>query len=207
MNAPVVGGLLKMEAVFALFQLNPVMSTIIGRQVLDVGPEGLGGLLSAPGFGALAGLAYLLTVGHAMRQGRFLVICTAVYAAGLVVFAVSREYALSLATLAVIGLFDVLISVTRQSVIQLTTPGRMRGRVIGTTRMVTGGLSQFAQTQSGLLSSSIGGPMAVVAAAAVLAATAATSAKTNQALWRFSREQPAEVPAVPQSPPPEIRPT
>jgi MFS family permease len=73
MDAPVVGGLLKMEAVFALFQLNPVMITIIGRQVLDVGPEGLGGLLSAPGFGALAGLAYLLIVGHTMRQGRFLV--------------------------------------------------------------------------------------------------------------------------------------
>ncbi len=189
MNAPVVGGLLKMEAVFALFQMNAVIITIIGREVLGVGPEGLGGLLSAPGFGALAGLAYLLIAGHTMRQGRFIVICTSGYAAGLVLFAVSREYAMSLAALAVVGLFDVLISVTRQTVIQLTTPGRMRGRVIGTTRMVTGGLSQFAQTQSGLLSSFIGGPMAVVAAAVVLAVSASMSARTNRALWRFSREQ------------------
>jgi MFS family permease len=207
MGAPVVGGLLKMEAVYSLFQMNAVMITSIGRQVLDVGPAGLGGLLSAPGFGALVGLAYLLIAGHTMRQGRFIVICTAVYAAGLVVFAVSREYAASLATLAVIGLFDVLISVTRQSVIQLTTPGRMRGRVIGTTRMVTGGVSQFAQTQSGLLSSSFSGPIAVLAAAAVLAVSAGTSARTNRALWGFSREETPGAPLIASSPPPDVRPT
>ena len=202
MDAPVVGGLLKMEAVFGLFQMNAVMITIIGRQVLDVGPEGLGGLLSAPGFGALAGLGYLLIAGHTMRQGRFIVICTFAYAAALILFAVSREYVMSLAALAIIGLFDVLVSVTRQSVIYLTTPGRMRGRVLGTTRMVTGGLGKFAETQSGFLSGFVGGPMAVVAAAAVFAVSAGTSARTNRALWRFSRDQaPWEPPA-----PPEIRP-
>ena len=91
-GAPVVGGLLKMEAIFTLFQMNPVMITIIGRRVLDVGAEGLGGLLSAPGLGALVGLAYLLVVGHTVGQGRLIVICTAAYAAGLMLFAVSPEY-------------------------------------------------------------------------------------------------------------------
>ena len=59
---------------------------------------------------------------------------------------------MSVAALMVIGLFDVLIAVTRQSVVQLATPGRIvMGRVMGTYRMVSVGLGQFAQTQSGLL--------------------------------------------------------
>jgi len=186
---PVVGGLLRMEAVFAIFEMNPVMITIIGRQVLNVGPQALGLLLSAPGFGALMGLVALLVSGHAVRQGRFVVVSTFAYATVLVVFALSRDFVTSLSLLVFVGLFDVFITVTRMSVIQLVTPGRMRGRVLGATRMVTGGVAQFAQTQSGLLSSILGGPAAVLVAAGLLTLSAGIGARANPDLWRYSRKR------------------
>ena len=191
MAEPVVGGLLRMEAVFSLAQMNPVMIVIIGRQVLGLGPEGLGGLISATGLGAIAGLVYLLVAGHLRRQGRFIVACTFAYVAGLLLFAYSHDYVLSFIALAITGLFDVLLTVTRNSVIQLTTPGRMRGRVIGTVRMVTGGFGQLSQVQSGLLTGAIGAPLAIVVAAGALALSAGSSAWAIPALWAFSREDQA----------------
>ncbi len=205
-GTPVVGGLLKMEAVFALFQVNAVIITIVGRQALDVGPEQLGGLLSAPALGGLLGLTYLLLFAPT-RQGRLIVVCTSLYALGLVMFAVSGSYVISFAALAIVGLFDALITVTRASVIQLTTPGRMRGQVMSTTRMVTAGLSRLAQTQSGLMSSSLGGPLAVLSAAAILAASAGISAKLNRPLWRFVRETHAKVADIAQPVAEDSRPT
>jgi hypothetical protein len=83
--------LLQMEIVFGLFSMNPVM--IIGRDVLGVGPEGLGGLLAAPAFGAVAGSAGLLILEQARRQGRFVILSTLAYCAALVAFTFSSSYA------------------------------------------------------------------------------------------------------------------
>jgi hypothetical protein len=85
--------LLQMEIVFGLFRMNPVMITIIGRDVLGVGPEGLGGLLAAPAFGAVAGSAGLLILEQARRQGRFVILSTLAYCAALVAFTFSSSYA------------------------------------------------------------------------------------------------------------------
>jgi MFS family permease len=179
------------------------MIVIIGRQVLGLGPEALGGLISATGLGAILGLAYLLVAGHLRRQGRFIVACTFAYVAGLLLFALSHDYVLSFIALAITGLFDVLCTVTRNSVIQLTTPGRMRGRVIGTVRMVTGGVGQFSQLQSGLLTGVIGAPLAIFVAAGALALSAGSSAWAIPALWAFSREDQAPR-AIPPEPTPGV---
>jgi hypothetical protein len=193
LKAPVLSGLLKLEGAFAVFAMNAVMITIVARDVLGVGPEGLGALLSAPGLGSIFGLTFLIVLGQRRRQGRFVLLCSFAYAAALVGFAASRNFALSFVALVITGLFDVLQTVTRQSVMQLATPGRMRGRVVGNMRIVSSGLSSVAQVQSGILAGALGSPLAVVSAAAALAAIAGAIARTNRELWAFSREaQPLE---------------
>lgn len=186
---PVLSGLLRLEVVFGFLQMNAVMITLVGRGVLEVGPEGLGGLLAAPALGSVIGIALLLVLGHTRRQGRFIVGCAFAYAAALVAFAVSREYTLSFAALALSGLWDALMTVTRHSVLQLAAPGHMRGRVMANMRTVTGGVGPLAQTQSGILADAIGPPLAVVAAAAALAIAAGVTARANPALWSFSRDE------------------
>jgi MFS family permease len=198
----VLSGLLRLEIVFGAFQANPVIIAIIGREVLHVGPEGLGGLLSAPALGALAGLGCLLIFGHTQRPGRFVVICQWIYSAALVAFALSTQYLLSFVLLAATGFLDILETVTRLSIAQLAAPGRMRGRVMANMRTVTGGVGPMAQTQSGILADAIGGPAALVVAALALATSATTTVWTNRPLWRFTvdevRAEPDEVPAEPE---------
>lgn len=195
-SASVLAGLLRLEIVFGAFQVNPVIIAIIAREVLLVGPEGLGGLLSASALGALAGLGCLLIFGHTKRPGRFVVFCQVSYSTALVLFALSANYLLSFALLAAMGFLDVLETVTRLSIAQLAAPARMRGRVMANMRTVTGGIGPMAQTQSGIMAGAIGGPAAIIVAAIALATSAATTPRTNLSLWRFTTDEVMAEPEV-----------
>jgi hypothetical protein len=187
-RTPVLAGILKLEAAAGLFSMNAVMITIVAREMLEAGPQALGALLSAPALGATIGISSLVLIGHAQRQGRFLVVCTFAYAAALLVFALSGSYLFSFAALALIGMLDSLISVTRHSILQLSAPGRMRGRVMGNVMAVTRGFGPLSQTQSGLLAASLGPPLAVITAAAAMAVATGLGALADRSLWRFTRE-------------------
>jgi MFS family permease len=191
-KAPVLQGLLQLEVVFSVFQINPVVITIIARDVLGVGPEGLGGLLSAMALGALVGTAVLIAFGSTDRPGRFMTIATLAYAGTMVLFALTRDYVLAFAALTLVGLFDACLSITRNGVIQLAAPNRLRGRVMAYQGTVLRGVGPLAQTQSGAIAGLVGGPVSVMIAAAGLAATGAIVARGTQALWSFSRRE-AEV--------------
>jgi MFS family permease len=204
-DAPVLRGLFQLELVNALFGMSPVMITIIGREVLRVGPEGLGGLLSAPALGSLAGIVLILSLGQPRRQGRFLVLMSIGSAAIFVAFALAREYAVAFGALVAIGLTDSLIGVTRQNVAQLSAPAKMRGRVMANMGTVTRGVSPLAETQSGALAGLLTGPTAVLVAAGALALTAAWTGRTNPALWRFVRADREQTPPDGGPPPPPPR--
>lgn len=187
LHAPVLSGLLKLEVVFGLFQVNAVIIAIIGRELLDVGPEGLGGLLAAPALGAILGIVVLISLGQPQRPGRFVVICTLAYAVAAVAIAFSPTYALTFALLAAIGLLDSLATVLRHSVMQLAAPPHMRGRVMANMGTVTRGTSPLAETQSGLLAGALGPRVAILIAAGVVAAAAAVTGYRNGALMAFMR--------------------
>jgi hypothetical protein len=186
---PVLAGVLKLEIVYALFQMNPVMVTIIARDVLGVGPEGLGALLAADGVGALIGIAILLTARPRARPGRFVILGTMAYAGALVGFAAAREYGVAFAALVVAGLFDTLVATTRNSIMQLVAPPEMRGRVIGNHGLVVRGLPPLAQAQSGFVAGLVGGPWAIVAAASAVAVGSAVTGRLNRALMTWSTDE------------------
>jgi MFS family permease len=189
---PVLSRLLRMELVFSLFQINPVIIAIVGREVLGVGPEGLGGLLSASALGALIGITFLLALGPPARQGRFVVFCTFAYAASFLVMAVAWDYAIAFVAIALTGCFDALVTVTRNTIAQHTAPAHMRGRIMANMATVTRGLGPLSETQSGALAGAVGVPLAVTGAAIALAAIGGSMARPSSALWRFTRETEAD---------------
>jgi MFS family permease len=195
-RTPILAGLFKLEIVFSIFAMNAVIITVIGREVLDVGPEGLGGLLSAEALGSMIGIGALVLGGQSRRQGRFNVLCTLGYAGTLVGFALSRSFLLTFIALAVSGCFDSLISVTRSSVLQLAAPPGMRGRVMANLGTVTRGLGPLGQTQSGFLAGAFGGSAAVLGSALVMAVNALITVRGNPTLWHFSRPDPNVIEAL-----------
>ncbi len=194
-RTPLLRGLMRLEVVSNIFAINTVIITIVGRQVLDVGPEGLGGLLAADALGSIIGVAGVLVVGQPTRQGRFSVLCTLGYCGVMVVFALSPWYAMSFVALATSGVMDVLTAVTRNTIMQLSAPGHLRGRLMANMRVITGGIGPLAETQSGFSASLLGGPLALGVAAFALALAAGWTARSSPAFWTFSRDEPAPEPS------------
>jgi MFS family permease len=200
LGAPVLRGLLQLEVVIGLFQVNPVITTIIAREELGVGAEGLGILLSALAGGALLGTGLLIAFGTGRHPGRFDVTATLLYAVTMVGYALSRSFVVAWAALLVIGIFDSFNNVARNSIMQLAAPPRMRGRVMANQGVVVRGIGPLAQTQSGAVAGVLGGPLAIMTAAGVLAAVAGLIAVRNRSIWNFTTadaeldEEPAAEP-------------
>jgi MFS family permease len=187
--APILSGLFMMEIIFSLFEMNAVLITIVARELLRVGPEGLGLLIAAPALGSFLGVTWLMTIGRVDRQGRFGIVCTLAYAAVLFVFACSTSFLMSASALILIGALDFLITVTRNSVMQLSAPARMRGRIMANLGLVTRGIGPLADTQSGVLAAFLGVSLTVFAAGTALAAAACLTAIANPTLWLYSRSR------------------
>jgi len=122
--------------------------------------------------------------------GRFSILSTFAYAAALVAFAISQNYVLSFMALVACGITDVFTAVTRMTIMQLSAPAQMRGRIMANMRIITGGIGPLAETQSGLLASLLGGPLAVITAAGALVGAAGWTARTNPAFWQQKSDEP-----------------
>ena len=122
---------------------------IYAKDILVVGPAGLGCLRCAPGVGAaLIGLILAhRTIRH--RAGRMMLGCVAGFGCATVVFAVSTNLWLSLAALAAAGGFDMVSMVIRQTLVQVATPDSMRGRVSAVQWVFIGASSELGEFESG----------------------------------------------------------
>ncbi len=123
---------------------------IFAKDILHVGPWGLGLLRSAPAAGALSMSLYLAHHPIQRRVGAAMFGSVAIYGLATLVFALSTSFMLSLFALAVTGAFDMVSVVIRQSLVQLETPNDMRGRVSAVNSIFIGASNQLGEFESGL---------------------------------------------------------
>lgn len=129
---------------------------IYAKDVLHVGPWGLGLLRAAPAAGALL-MSVLLTRWPMDRHvGRKLLTAVAVFGLATLVFGVSTSLWLSLAALAVSGAADMVSVVVRQTLVQLETPDTMRGRVSAVNSVFIGASNQLGEFESGATAALLG---------------------------------------------------
>jgi MFS family permease len=129
---------------------------VFARDILRVGPAGLGVLRSAPAVGALATSVFLAHYPLEHRLGPTLFRSVIVFGAATVVFALSTDFILSLVALTVLGAADVVSMVIRMSLAQIRTPDAMRGRVSAVHSLFTGASNQLGAFESGVVAALIG---------------------------------------------------
>jgi MFS family permease len=135
---------------------------VYASEILRVGASGLGLLRSAPGVGAV--LTSLLIAHWPLRRKAGYAMFWCVFAFGLftVVFGLSHNLALSLSMLLLLGAADTISVIVRSTMIQLTTPDAMRGRVSAVNMVFIGASNEVGQFESGLTAHWFGTVPAVV---------------------------------------------
>jgi MFS family permease len=161
-ETPLVLGAISLDLFAVLLGGATALLPIYARDILSIGPWGLGVLRSAPAIGALS--LSLLFGRHPIRQkaGRLMFFAVGTFGLATIVFGLSRSFALSFAALVVLGASDVVSVVIRQSLVATATPDAMRGRVNAVNQLFIGTSNQVGEFESGLTAAWLGPVAAVV---------------------------------------------
>jgi len=154
-NAVVLGAI-SLDLFAVLLGGATALLPMFAKDILYVGPWGLGLLRGAPAAGALMLSIALARWPITNRAGPKLLWAVAVYGLATVVFAVSPSFVLSLLALAISGAADMVSVVVRQTLVQMETPDEMRGRVSAVNSVFIGGSNQLGEFESGATAALLG---------------------------------------------------
>jgi MFS family permease len=141
---------------------------IYARDILAVGPQGLGILYAASAAGALLGAVGFSLWGSVRRAGRWILIGVTIYGFCLLFFATSHLFWLSILFLIGSGIGDTISAILRSTINQLSTPDQLRGRMASINSIFTNSGPQLGQFQAGALAALIGTELAATSGALII---------------------------------------
>jgi MFS family permease len=174
---PIVLGALSLDMVAVMLGGATALLPVFARDILDVGPWGLGALRSAVGVGALLMSIWLINNPVRDHAGVTMFAAVAVYGLAIIVFGTSTTVWLSVLALAVMGASDMVSVFIRQTLIQLQTPDELRGRVSAVNMTFIGASNELGEFRAGSMAAGFGAVPAVVIGGAGALITAALWAK------------------------------
>ena len=173
-RTPVLLGAISLDLFAVLFGGAVALLPVFARDVLDVGPAGLGLLRAAPAVGALCAAFVLAHRPVRRHAGRTLLTVVALYGITIVVFGLSETMWLSLAALAAGGAVDTVSVVLRQTILPLVTPDELRGRVTAVEMVFISASNELGAFESGVAAAVLGAVPAVVVGGIVTIGVALT---------------------------------
>ncbi len=159
----VLFGIITLDMFAVLLGGAVMLLPIFAKDILRVGPTGLGWLLAAPSVGALVVALLLAHRPPLGRAGRSLLWAVSGFGVATIAFGLSRSFALSLFCLAAVGGFDMISVVIRSTLLQVLTPDDLRGRVAAINSLFIGTSNEMGGFESGATAALFGPVVSVVA--------------------------------------------
>ncbi|HEY9856647.1 MAG TPA: MFS transporter [Stenomitos sp.] len=181
----VILALMLLDFFAMLFGASLLLLPVFAKDILQVGPQGLGLLSSAPALGAIVGAAGLTMVRRPRHPGRVVLMTIMVYGLATAVFGVSRQLWLSWLMLATTGVADTLSMTMRQSIRQLLTPDEMRGRIGGVNYFFAVSGTQLGEFEAGVVAQFMGAGPAVMLGGLACMVMVALVGVLNPGIRRF----------------------
>ena len=149
-HSPLLLGSMSLDLFVVLLGGAVALMPIFANEVLHTGPRGLGALRAAPAIGALTMSLVMARFPISRGAGKRMFVCVAIFGVATVVFGMSRNLWLSLVVLAISGAADMISVIIRGSLLQLATPGEMRGRVSAVNSLFIGASNELGEFESGV---------------------------------------------------------
>jgi MFS family permease len=184
-KTPVLLGVMTTDFFATFFGVSTSLMPIFAVRVLDVGPRGLGLLLSAPAVGAVASAVFLGVVRLPNRAGLTVLVSIGLYGACLLGFGLSTSFSMSLLFLAGTGASDSVSMTLRHAIRSLLTPDELRGRVAAVQGTLGAGGPRLGEFEAGLLAAWSGAGPAVAIGGVLTVITAIVVARVVPQIPRF----------------------
>jgi hypothetical protein len=159
---PAIAGAISLDLFAVLFGGATALLPVYARDILVIGPLGLGLLRSAPAVGAVVVGLVLAHRSLGRHAGRTMFAAVGLFGIATIVFGLSRSFFLSLGALVVLGASDMVSVFVRQNLVQRATPDAMRGRVNGVNFLFIGASNELGEMESGATAAWFGSVEAVV---------------------------------------------
>lgn len=183
----VILGVMALDLFVVMVASATALLPIFAKDILEVGPWGLGVLRSAPAVGALMVGAWLAWRPIDRRAGQAFLWALTVYGIATALFGLSTNFFLSVAALLLYGAADQVSVIVRMSLIQLGTPDELRGRVAAANAMAVNMSNQLGSLEAGLAAAWLGAPGALLLGGALTLALSASGAAVFPKLRKVDR--------------------
>ncbi|CAA9260085.1 MAG: Uncharacterized MFS-type transporter [uncultured Chloroflexia bacterium] len=134
---------------------------VFAKDILEVGPTGLGWLRTAPSVGAILVALVLAHRPPFKHAGKTLLWTVAGFGVATIIFGFSESFWLSVAMLALLGAFDGVSMVIRHVLVLVKTPDEMRVRVNAVEGVFIGASNELGAFESGVAAALLGPVLAV----------------------------------------------
>lgn len=158
----IVLGAISLDLFAVLLSGATALLPVYARDILELGPWGLGLLRAAPSFGAIFVALWLAAHPIRDRAGLLMLGAVVVFGTFTCVFGLSTTGWLSIVALALLGAADMVSVYVRETLIQLWTPDELRGRVNAVNMVFVGASNELGEFRAGMMASAIGTVPAVV---------------------------------------------
>lgn len=147
---PIILGAISLDLFAVLFGGAVALLPIFAKEILMVGPQGLGVLRAAPAVGALLMAFYITHHPITRNTGKIMLFSVAGFGICMILFAISTLFWLSLFLLMMSGVFDCISVIVRGTLLQTMTPENMKGRVSAVNHIFIGSSNEIGMFESGV---------------------------------------------------------
>ncbi len=180
-RTPIIVQTMTLDFVATFFASANQLLPIFAKDILRVGAQGYGFLAAAPAGGAIITGLVMARLGTLKKQGLLVIVSVGIFGAATIAFGLSRVFWFSFLMLAITGGADTISTILRQTIRQLATPNKLRGRMTSINMIFFMGGPQLGEVEAGTVAALVGAPLSVVTggAACLIAAAIALGTARN----------------------------
>jgi len=181
-NKPVLAAM-SLDLFAVIFGGATALLPVFANDILRVGPKGYGVLTSSLEVGAVVTSVLLLVLPPIRRVGRAIVVTVAAYGLATLAFGLSTSFPLSVACYVLVGMADQVSVVSRATLVQMSTPDEVRGRVSSVNMIFIGASNQLSAAEAGFVAALTSAKISVVFGGAMVLVVVTIAALAVPTLW------------------------